>query len=441
MSAPAPSSDEERPLGRAFLALAALGAFFYASYGFSNWAAGQRAHVPSVAFDWERAIPFMAWTIVPYWTTNLFYGGSLLLARTRAELGMQARRLLTAQIIAVLCFIVFPLRFTWPRPVSTGAFSFFYDALGAFDLPFNQAPSLHVALTVIFIAFYQRLLPRWAFALFLGWSALVIVSTLTSWQHHFIDLPLGALLGLFCVWLWRADGSCALATWRLTREPRRKLLALRYAKAAAILALSSTLFGGAWLWLLWPAFALLATALAYLGFGPELFQKSEDGRIAWPVRIALAPYLIGAWLNSRWWTRREPTSVMIADGVSLGRFPSAVDARAFACVVDLTCEFSRPSSSGRWIAVPMLDLVSPGAERLRDAARAIEEARLAGPTLVCCALGYGRSVAAAAVWLTQTGRAADKETALRMLKEKRERMVLKEDQLLSVAEAIRADAA
>ena len=429
---------EKRPFGRAVVYLAALGAFFYASYGFSNWLAGWRANVPSIVFSWERSIPFIAWTIVPYWTTNIFYGGSLLLARTRAELDRQAKTLLTAQLVAVSFFIVAPLRFSFPKPSTDGAFGYFYDALGAFDQPYNQAPSLHVALTVIFIAFYARLLPRWAFALFVGWSALVISSTLTTYQHHFIDLPLGALLGLFCVWLWREDGSCRFDEWRLTQAPDRRLLALRYGKAAILFALVALLFKGGWLWLFWPAFALGAVSLAYLGLGVELFAKDAQGRVAWPARIALAPYLIGAWLSSRWFTRHDPRTIEIADGVHLGRFPSADDAKAFATVVDMTAELPRPRVSGRWINIPMLDLAAPSAATLQRAAKAIEAARAQGPVLVCCALGYGRSVAALAVWLVQSGRARTQDEALALLKQKRERMTLKPDQLRSVAEAIDA---
>jgi len=38
--------------------------------------------------------------------------------------------------------------------------------------------------------------------------ALLFVSVLTTYQHHFIDLPTGALLGFFCLWLW-PDGAAS----------------------------------------------------------------------------------------------------------------------------------------------------------------------------------------------------------------------------------------
>src|SRR5262245_33120630 len=52
------STASSLPWRRALAWLAFLGPFFFLSYGLANWAAGQRADVPSVVFDWEAHIPF-----------------------------------------------------------------------------------------------------------------------------------------------------------------------------------------------------------------------------------------------------------------------------------------------------------------------------------------------------------------------------------------------
>ncbi|MFI5015879.1 MAG: phosphatase PAP2/dual specificity phosphatase family protein [Hyphomicrobiales bacterium] len=449
MSAIAPgvtaAMAQARSVSRASLWLACLGTLFYLTYGTANWLASLRAQVPEVVFDWERQVPFLGWTILPYWSTNAFYAASLFVCATRQELDTHGRRLLTAQIVAVLCFIAFPLRFSWPKPETSGVFGFLFEALGAFDKPFNQAPSLHVALTVILWSLYRRHLPRSVLPFFHAWSVLVLVSVMTTFQHHFVDIPTGALLGLLCVWAWPDEGSSPLAHLRMTQAADRRRLATSYGLATAIIA-GATLGGVAighagpmWLWALWPAFALTMVALAYFAIGPALFQKRADGAMSLSARLLLAPYRLGAFLNSRFWTRHDAAPAPVIDDVWLGRFPTSRDLRrgGFLGVVDLTAEFMAPAFSGNWRALPMLDLVAASPTELASSADAIERARSAGPVLVCCALGYGRSVAAVAAWLLRSGRAASVTKAIESLREARPRLVLSPAQLAAIEKAAR----
>jgi hypothetical protein len=47
----------------------------------------------------------------------------------------------------VTFFVLTPLRFSFePKPETHGLAGFLFDALAGFDKPFNQAPSLHIAL-------------------------------------------------------------------------------------------------------------------------------------------------------------------------------------------------------------------------------------------------------------------------------------------------------
>lgn len=427
------------PLAAAWLAF--LAPFFYLSYGFANHLASQRGDVGAVVFGWERSVPFLAWTIVPYWSINLFYGLSLFLCRTRDELHAHGRRLLTAQLVAVSCFLLFPLGFTFVRPDSDGIPGLFFAALTSFDKPFNQAPSLHIALLVILWDLYRRLIPRsWHWLLHL-WSLAIAVSVLTTYQHHFIDIPTGALLGLLCLWLWPLDASNPLRSARFTGDPKRRRLALFYLIAAAACFGVAT-FGGIALWLCWPGVALLMVALQYAVFGVEGFQKSADGRVAHGARWLLAPYRLGAWINSRLWTMREAPAVKIAQRVWLGRMPTAAQARALGIVriVDVSAELSPPAGIAVR-CVPMLDLIAPTAAQLAAAADAVEQQLQAGDgdVLVCCALGYSRSAAAVAAWLLQTGRAEHADEAVQRVQQQRPQLVLHDAHRLALAQlALRA---
>ena len=117
---PAMSPAPGRPWRRAFAWLLFLAPFFFVTYGLANWTAAQRADVPSLVFGWERAIPFWAWTILPYWSIDALYGLSLFVCTSRRELDTHARRLLTAQLVAVACFVAVPLRYSFDRPDADG---------------------------------------------------------------------------------------------------------------------------------------------------------------------------------------------------------------------------------------------------------------------------------------------------------------------------------
>jgi membrane-associated phospholipid phosphatase len=191
-----------RPWKRACGWLLFLAPFFLLTYGGSNALAAQRHGVRSIAFRWERHIPFLPWTIVPYWSLDALYVFSVFACVTRAELTAHVRRLVTAQVVAVLCFVLFPLQFGVERPHSQGFAGVLFSALARVDRPFNQAPSLHIALLVIVWRIYAthvRSHVRW---LLHAWCALIAVSVLTTYQHHVFDVPTGALVGLLSIRLW-----------------------------------------------------------------------------------------------------------------------------------------------------------------------------------------------------------------------------------------------
>ena len=419
---------------RGLLWLLLLGPLFFASYGAANHWAAARGDVPSIVFGWERHIPFLPWTVLPYWSIDLFYAASLLLCRTPLELARHARRLLTAQVLCIGAFVLAPLRFSTPRPHADGAVGTLFDALASFDLPFNQAPSLHIVLLLVLWDFYRRRVRGFGRLAVHAWSALVGVSVLTTYQHHFIDIPTGLLAGALCLWLWPLDGE--RPTWSWTHSPTRRRLAARYAAAALGLALLAGIDRWAW-WLYWPALSLALVAACYAGLGAEGFQKRGDGRHSLGSRLLLWPQRCGAWINARWWTRGMPSSVPIGDGtVWLGRapLPWERDHRRFAQIVDLTSELALHHAGTRSIA--WLDLVEPTAGQLLQAAQAVQRAASRGPVLVCCALGMSRSAAVAAVWLGAYGSRPEAGSAVQAIRIARPQVVLNDAWLAAIEQAL-----
>ncbi|MFY1079398.1 phosphatase PAP2 family protein, partial [Escherichia coli] len=135
------------------------------------------------------------------------------------------------------------------------------DVLLGFDRPFNQAPSLHIVLLIVlWVKFAQYLHGVWRGLLHV-WALLIGVSVLTTFQHHFIDIPTGLLAGWLCVWLWPEQGTPPLRAWHTARDARRWRLAALYLLGAAVLLVPVVLLRGAALWLLWPVTSLLLVAL------------------------------------------------------------------------------------------------------------------------------------------------------------------------------------
>ena len=249
------------------------------------------------------------------------------------------------------------------------------------------------------------------------------LSTLTTYQHHFIDLPTGLWVGLFSMVLFPADAPEPFGT--ITR-PAAFPTGGGLHGGRGNLRDRAWLNGGlAWL-LLWPAAALAVAAASTWTGRPEWFRKSERGAMMPATISAIAPYRAGSMAQLALVHARSAPAQEIASAVWLGRIPRRAEREAlsFVSVVDLTAElpFTSDGIAYRWIL--MLDLLTPATDQLEEAVKAIQALEPARPTLVCCALGYSRSAAAVAAWLIATGKAQSTGQAVEFIRARRPSIVM-----------------
>src|SRR5437867_11749718 len=281
---------------KAFAVSAGLSVLFLVVYSGCNWITGQRGQVGSFYFQWERAIPFVPFMILPYMSIDLFFIAAPFLLRTDEELRIFSRRVVAAILIAGLCFLLFPLRFAFPRPHASGWLGAIFNWFRGMDAPFNLLPSLHAALLLLLVDLYARKLHGVFFFAVMLWFFLIGLSPLLTYQHHIIDIVGGFVLAGYCFYFFR---ECTPALPVVVN----RLIGSYYAAGAAVFLIMGAIF---WPWgalLFWPAIALGIVAIAYFRAGPIVFHKTE-GKLPWSTRFVLAPCLLGQYLSLLYYRRQ-----------------------------------------------------------------------------------------------------------------------------------------
>jgi hypothetical protein len=410
-----------------------LSVLFLVVYGSCNWITGQRSQVGSLYFQWERAIPFVPFMILPYMSIDLFFIAAPFLCRTDEELRIFSRRVVAAILIAGLCFLLFPLRFAFPRPHASGWLGAIFDWFRGMDSPFNLLPSLHAALLLFLVDLYARNLRGvFLFAAML-WFFLIGLSPLLTYQHHVIDIIGGFALAGYCFYFFREPSLAGPVVVN-------RRIGSYYAAGAAVVLLIGAIF---WPWgflLFWPGIALGIVASAYFGAGPAVFHKTKK-KLPWSTRFVLAPCLVGQYLSLLYYCRQCRPWDEITPGVWIGgklgsRSADIALRSGVAAVLDLSAEFSeaKPFREINYRNIPILDLTAPTQAQLAEMAEFIGNHSRNGVVYVHCKIGYSRSAAAVAAYLVMSGKVNTAEEAFAIIRRARPSVVIRPEVISALSE-------
>ena len=418
---------------KALLVSAGLSALFLIVYGGCNWITAHRANVGTFYFEWERGIPFVPFFILPYMSIDLFFVVAPFLSRTDRELSVLAKRIGAAIIVAGICFLLFPLRFAFPRPHVTGWLGALFDWFRGMDSPYNLLPSLHAAFTLILCDIYFRHTRGFTRITIMTWFVLIALSPVLTYQHHFVDIVGGFVLAGYCFYFFRdsTHAQPVVVNFRMGSY---------YAAGAAVLVLMGAMF---WPWgavLLWPAIALGIVAIAYFGAGPIVFHKTE-GRLPWSTRFVLAPCLLGQYLSLLYYRSQCRAWDKVTPQIWIGGKLECRSANKALCsgvvsVLDLSAEFSeaKPFRKVNYRNIPVLDLTAPTQGQLVEMAEFIGNHSRNGAVYVHCKIGYSRSAAAVTAYLIMSGQVKTAEEAFAMIRRVRPSVVIRPEVRFALSE-------
>lgn len=214
---------------------------------------------------------------------------------------------------------------------------------------------------------------------------------------------------------------------------------MKYAVLFGIIATCLPIFAAVhrgWLLILiWPALSISIVAVGYFRSSPQVFGKSQQGRLAPLNQILLLPFLAYSWLvwHAIRLLTREPAFTQLLDNVVIGRrllsheLPDNIDH-----VINLTCEFNEPIAlrERNYHSFQILDGSAPRPEQLVEWAQTASN--LPARVYIHCAQGHGRTGTFAAAMLLCGDRAATVDKAIRLIQSKRPLVRLNRDQMAAL---------
>ncbi|MDP8099110.1 dual specificity protein phosphatase family protein [Pasteurella atlantica] len=364
-----------------------LGIFFFLLYGSANQLAHITAPHHSLAFEWEKKIPFIDIFIFPYMSSDLLFALVLLLPQSRFKLRVLTTRITVLILVSVLFFVFLPFSFSFEKPQDV-SFKFLFDILQA-DLSYNQMPSLHISLAIVlFDSFKQTIKSNFIKMVMLIWICLICLSTLFVYQHHFMDIPTGAALALVTIFLIPYSKQTYF-TQKFT-TPRSLKMGIYYLILALIFVLIAFYLSNIWSFLFIYLFiSMLVLSLAYCFNASEIMSKKV-------FFLILLPYFFANHLSWLYFRNKLPLYNQLDENIYFGRMPSETEYKALKesgieIFINLASDLKFNTYYKANFTVDLMDMTIQDPQKLDEIYQYIQENK--NKTLfIHCKFGLSRTI-------------------------------------------------
>ena len=201
------TTPKERFINLLLLNLVGIG------YILTNKLVSYNAPYPTLNMEFEASIPFVSNIIFPYLSYFVVAIFIFVLPHKREKLAIYMFRFFFVAMITFTIFLVYPFENAFTRP--TEEYSMFKGILYFLlnqDLRYNQMPSFHISLALLYaliiIDFYKSKLIH---LLAILWFFMICTSVLLMFQHHIADIVSAVILVAICVYISnRSDVQVAI---------------------------------------------------------------------------------------------------------------------------------------------------------------------------------------------------------------------------------------
>lgn len=178
-------------------------ASFLLLYDTTNWLASRSGTTRCLAFDWEFHLPRISWFVVPYWSIDILLAVVSLFTIRIGQLRVLLFRLAFILVVSCICFLLWPCVCGHQRNIPDDWSAPLFRLLHWFDLPYNQAPSLHVSEAIVIAPVCLERLSQGCRRAAILWLACGCAGILFTHQHHLMDLLTGAVIGFLALRIFR----------------------------------------------------------------------------------------------------------------------------------------------------------------------------------------------------------------------------------------------